>query len=223
VTLASAPMNENVSILAGLRAGEPRAARALWIRFSPLVFRTLRRMIGPGPDAEDLAQDVFMIVLRRVHSLRDPSDLGSFICSIAQFAVRDVFRGRLRHQRLDRHLSEVAHDVVTIDVDGREALLRFTTILARLRPQERMVFALRFIEGMKCNEIAWALGVSLPTVKRRLKRARSWVALVAERDPVLRGYLATSPSGDAAGLRFSGVNVCGSPGRSEACRPRARS
>jgi RNA polymerase sigma-70 factor (ECF subfamily) len=188
-------MNDDVSILTGLRAGEPHAARALWNRLSPLVFRTLRRMIGPDPDAEDLAQDVFMTVLRRAHSLRDPSALGSFICSIAQFAVRDVFRGRLRHQRFDRHLNEVTNDVVTVDVDGREALLRFTTILARLRPQERMVFALRFIEGMKCNEIASALGVSLATVKRRLKRARSSVALVALRDPVLRGYLTTSPNG----------------------------
>jgi RNA polymerase sigma-70 factor (ECF subfamily) len=188
VTVASGPVNEDVSIVRALRAREPHAGRVFWTRFAPLVFRVLHRTIGPDPDNEDLAQDVFLTVLRRVHALRDPSAFGSFVCSVAQFAAREKQRGRFRSRRLGRRLTEVSDGFVTIDVEGREALLRFAAVLTRLRPEARLVFALRRIEGMDLREMASVLGVSLATVKRRLQRARKRLAMMAQREPALRGY-----------------------------------
>jgi len=184
-------MNDNGSMVVALRTGDPQAARALWIRFAPLVFRTLRRIVGAGPDNEDLAQEVFLTVLQHAHKVRDPNALTSFIRSVAAFIARAAVRRRSR--RMDILLREAPRGVVvTTDVDGREALLRFARILVRLPPQERSAFALRFIEGQGFSEMASALGVSLATVKRRVKRARHRITFLAERDPILRRYLTTS-------------------------------
>jgi RNA polymerase sigma-70 factor (ECF subfamily) len=182
-----------ISILTALRAGEPHAARTLWIRFSPLVLRIFNRMVGSGPDNEDLVQDVFLTVFRRVHSLRNPNALGPFIASVARFAARAKRRERLRGRLQRAQLSEASQDlVVTTNVESREGLLRFMTILFRLRPEDRSAFALRTIEGKDLCETASALGVSRATVKRRVLRARNRIALLARRDPVLRAYLTTT-------------------------------
>jgi RNA polymerase sigma-70 factor (ECF subfamily) len=179
-------VTEDLWILTGLRAGEPGAARALWIRFSPLVFRVLRQVVGPSADNEDLAQDVFLTVLKRIHRLREPEALGAFIYSVARFAGRNEHRKRSRYRRLKCRLGEASSRlVVTTDVDGREALLRFATLLVRLNSQERLAFALRFIERRKFPEIASTLGVSLSTAKRRATRARNRIALLVASDPVL--------------------------------------
>jgi len=186
-------MNDDVSIVTALRTGDSRAANALWSRFAPLVFRILRRMVGTGPNNEDLAQEVFVTVLKRLDKLRDPNALGAFVSSVAEFAARDEYMARKRSGRLDRRLGEFLHGpVVTTDADSREALLRFATILVRLRPAERLAFALRVVEGQGFSETASVLGVSTATVKRRVKRARDRITVLAERDPVLRGYLPTS-------------------------------
>jgi RNA polymerase sigma-70 factor (ECF subfamily) len=180
----------DVSLLMALRTGKPDAVRALWMRFSPLVYRILHRLVGPGPDSDDLAQDVFLTMLKRLPSLRDPNALGPFIISIATFTAMSQHRGRMVSRRRERWIREVSHaPIVTNDVEGREGLLRLATILFRLRPHDRSVFALRFIEGRGVGDIASALGVSMATVKRRMRRARIRVAWLAERDPVLCGYI----------------------------------
>jgi RNA polymerase sigma-70 factor (ECF subfamily) len=138
-------------------------------------------------------QDVFLTVFRRVDSLRNPNALGPFIASVARFAAQARRRERLRVRRRDVQLDEVPPGAaVATDIESREGLLRFMTILFRLRPAERSAFALRFIEGKDVCDTASALGVSRATVKRRVLRARNRIALLARRDPVLRGYLTTT-------------------------------
>jgi RNA polymerase sigma-70 factor (ECF subfamily) len=189
VRLAS-KRSRDASLLMALRSGEPGAVHALWTQFSPLVYRILHRMVGRGPDSDDLAQDVFLTVLRRLPSLRDPSSVGPFISSIAMFTARTQYRGRLVSRRRERWIREISHPpFVTNDVEAREGLVRFATIVFHLRPHERSVFALRIIEGKRIEDVASALGVSMATVKRRLKRARDRVASLAELDPVLCGYV----------------------------------
>lgn len=69
--------------------------------------------------------------------------------------------------------------------EGTLALRRTYTLLDRLAPDERIVFALRFIEGMELTEVAVACGTSLATVKRRLARAEGRFLAMARRDPIL--------------------------------------
>jgi len=188
------PLDEDISIVMALRAGEPQAARALWLRFEPLVSQVLRRLVGPGPHVEDLAQDVFMTMFRRVHRLRDPTAVRSFIVSIAKFTARQERRKLwISRQPVGDGLHEPASEPVsTPDVDAREGLLRLAEILAGLRTRERSAFVLRFIEGKGISETASELGVSVATVKRRLTRARSRIVMVARRDPALAPYLAAA-------------------------------
>jgi RNA polymerase sigma-70 factor, ECF subfamily len=173
-----------------LRAEDPRAAIATWDKYAPRIFGIVQRAIGPADDTEDLTQDIFLRVFARVHTLKKPEALGSFILSIA---IR-VIKWQLRRRRVrkflrladDGNLPEVAS--ASADAEARQALRRFYQILDDLPAEERTVFVLRHVEGMDLQEIARAVDRSLATIKRRLSRASAKVNARVLADPALAAY-----------------------------------
>jgi RNA polymerase sigma-70 factor (ECF subfamily) len=79
------------------------------------------------------------------------------------------------------------------DFDGREALRAVYRILERVRPDERIAFTLRHLQGMSLQEIAEACEVSVPTIKRRLSRAQRSFARRAGAEPSLAARLELDP------------------------------
>jgi RNA polymerase sigma-70 factor (ECF subfamily) len=184
--------SEDEDLARALIARNPLAPRTLWRRFSPMVFRMLRRALGPGHDVEDLAQEVFLCVFEKVTALREPKALKAFVISITVLTTRSELR-RLwvrRWTRLSRKGDATSKAVVHLDTDAREALARFYAMLDRINAQDRTLFVLRFMEGLGLLEVAAASGLSLATTKRRLARVWAKVILLVERDPVLSHYVA---------------------------------
>jgi RNA polymerase sigma-70 factor (ECF subfamily) len=181
------------ALLDGLRAGEPWAKAALFERYGPQVQRQLRKLLGPQPSLEvpDLIHDVFVRALAAIHQLRDASALRSWMQAIT---LRTAYRA-LRVQRARRWLrfwEPIEATELPVDaVDGEvlDAYKRTYAVLDRMPAAERIVFALRHIDGMELSPIAVACEVSLATVKRRLAKAEQRFAAAARRDEVLRGWL----------------------------------
>src|SRR4051812_47989767 len=179
--------SEDADLARALIARDPKAPRTLWRRFAPMVFRMLRRALGPGHDVEDLAQEVFLCVFEKVPSLREPKALKAFVISITVLTTRSELR-RLwvrRWIRLSGKGDATTKAVVHLDTDARE-------VLDRISAQDRTLFVLRFMEGLGLLEVAAAAGMSLATTKRRLSRAWAKVILLVERDPVLSQYLSSN-------------------------------
>jgi RNA polymerase sigma-70 factor (ECF subfamily) len=186
-------VREGEALLEGLRAGEPWAKVALFERYGPQVQRQLRKILGPQPSLElpDLIHDVFVRALAAIHQLRDPAAMRSWMQAIT---TRTAYRA-LHVQRARRWLrfwepietTELACD--TVDPDVLDAYARTYAVLDRMPPAERIVFALRHIDGMELSPIAVACEVSLATVKRRLAKAERRFAAAARRDEVLRTWL----------------------------------
>lgn len=183
--------SDDADLARALIARDPQAPRALWRRYAPMVFRMLRRALGPGHDVEDLAQEVFLCVFEKVTTLREPKALKAFVISITVLTTRSELR-RLwvrRWIRLSGKTDPTGKAVVHVDTDAREALGRFYGVLDRINAQDRTLFVLRFMEGLGLLEVAAAAGLSLATTKRRLTRVWSKVRLLVERDPILAEYI----------------------------------
>lgn len=190
---AGATLDEfaDADLARALMARDPQAPRALWRRFAPMVFRVLRRALGPEYDVEDLAQEVFLGVFQKVPALREPKALKAFVRSFAALTARAELR-RLWQRRWVGWTERGAaceEVLVHVDSDGREALGRLSAVLDRINADDRTLFVLRFVEGFDLVEVAAAAGASLATTKRRLARARSKVILFVERDPILSEYI----------------------------------
>ncbi len=183
----SPPLLDNAALVAGLVRGEASAWNELVDRFGPDVERLVGGALGVDSDLADIVQDVFVRVMERIHQLRDPAALRSWIASVAVFAARGHIRRR-RRWRWIRFLApaDIPDVPATTANPENHALLHSTyKLLDTLPENERMAFSLRFISEMELTEVAAACGVSLATIKRRLTRAEAHFLEGARKDPAL--------------------------------------
>lgn len=153
------------------------------------VYRWIRALGGPGIDAEDLTQEVFVVVQRQLGRF-DGVNLAGWLYSIARLTVNDHrrrawFRNiflRSRDIVLDDIESETAGPDERLDCKRREE--RLYALVDRLSPRLRDSFLLFEVAEFSGDEIAKLKGVPVATVRTQLTRARrALVALVAGRAP----------------------------------------
>jgi RNA polymerase sigma-70 factor (ECF subfamily) len=185
----------DAALVAGLRAGRAEAADQLFERYGDYVERLIVRVLGLDAEVPDLINEVFARALERVEQIEDATALKGWLGSIAIFTARTFLRDRRSRRRFlgffaPEELPEVP--VRSAPVECSLALSRTYEVLGTLAPDERIAFALRFIEGMSLGEVAEVMGVSLGTVKRRLSRGQEQFMRSAGRDPLLRELVGNS-------------------------------
>lgn len=172
---------------------------ALYETWSPEIARWIRQLGGPEGEREDLLQDVFLIVHRRLHAF-DGRNLGGWLYQITRHRVRDV-RCRLWFKHLVKHSSlpdDLAEDgsgpAERLETKQRYALVQ--RAFHALPEPERVALALFELDGYSGEELASLQGVSLNTVWSRIRRARGKLTSIvgkvederqrrASRDPAL--------------------------------------
>jgi RNA polymerase sigma-70 factor (ECF subfamily) len=87
----------------------------------------------------------------------------------------------------DDELPEVDAGVAPGEI--QDAMRATYAVLEKLSPDERIAFALRYVDGMELTEVAAACGRSLATIKRVLARAGVRFEAEARRHPVLLAWL----------------------------------
>lgn len=152
-------------------AGDRDAFRLLVEREEVAVFRACLRILGRPHDAEDVAQESFVMAYRSLGSYRGDGPLGGWLMRIA---MRQAFR-RLGQRRdtveLPTELPTRApgFDPLAITLAGeRQREVRLA--VAALREPYREVVALRFFGELSLDEIASVTRRPLNTVKTHLRR-----------------------------------------------------
>jgi RNA polymerase sigma-70 factor, ECF subfamily len=184
--------DEDVLLAQSLIDGHKEAALTAWRRFSPLVYRTLRRMLGPGVDLQDLTQEVFLRFFGKVKELKKRESLRSFVMAIAiRRAQEEIKRRRVRRWFAPLLGDAMMRPATTeMDPEAREAIVHLYETIDRLNVRDRTIYILRFIEGLEQGEISQTMGISVSTVRRRLERLTKRVNSLMNSDPVLSQYLA---------------------------------
>jgi RNA polymerase sigma-70 factor (ECF subfamily) len=141
--------------------------------------------------AVSLLHEVFARALAQIERLDDPSALKAWIAAIAVFTAREHIRRRARGRWLRFFSSEDLPDIPVLEPgeDIRESLRATYEVLDRLRVEDRIAFALRFIDGIELGEVAALCNVSLNTIKRRLARAEKRFFALARQKPELHEWL----------------------------------
>jgi RNA polymerase sigma-70 factor (ECF subfamily) len=178
------------ALIERLRAGDPTALEALLASHEARVYRVARGITGNAADAEEVVQDVFLAVLRRIGDFEGRSALGTWIYRIAANTALNKRRGKRLELEvpLEEHLPAFEDDghrqgdrsYLLADWSRRpdeellaeESRAALQQAIDALPSAYRAVLVLRDVEELSNEEAAAALGESLASVKSRLHRAR---------------------------------------------------
>jgi RNA polymerase sigma-70 factor, ECF subfamily len=137
------------------------------------VWRLLRRLGVEPAQLDDAAQDVFLVVQRKLSSLDPQASVHSWVFAIA-VRVASEYRRRAAHRRtemLDETIADRAPNPARIS-ELQESVQLLHDILGDMDEQKRTVYVLSELEQLSVPEIAGVLGANLNTVYSRLRAAR---------------------------------------------------
>jgi RNA polymerase sigma-70 factor, ECF subfamily len=177
----------------GLTAGDAWALEETWRRFAPMVLLLAKRTLGSQSDAEDIGQEVFYRLFRKVKNLKDPNCLRSFVYAITIRSLKtELHRRKLRGWLFfDQPHALVGRGWRTMDMESRDLVRKFHALLERLPTRERLVFMFRRMESMTVEEVATSMEISESTVKRSIASASSRLSGWIDADPELAAVFNT--------------------------------
>ncbi len=179
-----------LTLVQRLRGGDPAALEILMEHYADRVYRLAHGITGNAADAEEVVQDVFLTLFRKIHTFEGRSALGSWIYRVTTNAALIKRRGRRADREVPLDLpfpaflpdGHRAADPAFLKADWsqtpeadllsketREVLHR---AIDNLPEQYRVVVVLRDVQGLSNEEVAEVVGESVACVKSRLHRAR---------------------------------------------------
>ncbi len=172
-----------------LIAGEEGALNEIYDQFASFVYGLALRVIGDARAAEDVSQDVFVIVWERPDAF-DP-DRGSLRTWLGTLAHRRaVDHVRREEARKRRAIKDAARPETTPDVEEMAMALvtaeRVRSALATLPDDQRRAIQLAYFGGKTYRQVAQVLGIPEGTAKSRLRLGLRRIAGVLETETVRR-------------------------------------
>jgi len=170
-----------------VKTGDHEAFDAIFNRYIGTVYRQAIRLTGNHEEAEEVVQEVFLIVYEKVQTFRGASRFSTWLYRVTANDALSILRHRIKGEELplDDYLPsfrEDGHHQVRPVVDWsneleeqlvsdeRQRLIQ--QALDQLSPVDKAVVVLSDLEGLSDREIGSALGLSVSAVKARLHRSR---------------------------------------------------
>jgi RNA polymerase sigma-70 factor (ECF subfamily) len=160
-----------LNIVQRCQDGEKAAFEELFEIYQPRLKYYVRRLDCSGTNIDDILQDIWLTVFKKIHKLKYAQSFIVWLYRIARNKVYDGFRLKDRFIRLpeDDELPVSGTDEPVFDASDAERLQR---ALNKLKPYHKEVLTLCFIEQMSYQSIADVVGCSIGTVRSRIFYAK---------------------------------------------------
>lgn len=155
--------------LVAARAGQSSAIGALVAAHQRSVYSLALRMLGTRDLAEDLTQDVFMLLSDNLHRIESKEHLALWLRKVTSHRAIDRLRRRSRFATTP--LDEEAQMFSTVDDCDPLFQRQLQLVLSELTAPARAVLLLRYQEDLDPAQIAATLDMPVNTVKSHLKRS----------------------------------------------------
>ncbi len=156
------------------QAGSGVTAQAIFREHAAFVLRVVRRLGVAPRDVEDVAQEVFVIVHRKLDTFTGESSVRTWLFGIASRVASDHRRrAYVRRENLEAEPPSASFDAPqSQELHDRELRKNLDHALDELDDAKRAVFVLYEMEGVPMAEIAESMNCPLPTAYSRLREAR---------------------------------------------------
>lgn len=162
-------------VLVRAAQGDLQAFEEVYKASSGFVYNVALRVVNNKEDAQEVTQEVFLIIYNKLKSFRFESSFKTWAYRItANYAINFAKKtSRTKTVAFDESWGEGASSSeVDKQMDQEHQSLFVEKLLGEITPDQRACVVLRNIEGLSYQEIARALNININTVRSRLKRAR---------------------------------------------------
>ena len=170
---------DDFELIERTRAGDQLAFEELYRRYVRKIYNLAYRMVGGGPEPEELTQEVFLQAYKNLGHFQGKSNFYTWLYRVACNTCLQFLRRRSRNRERISYDELAEVQLVSSDapdpleqVERRELARLLEASLSKLPESQRLVLVLGPIEGHSYEEMAEILGVTVPIIKGRLHRAR---------------------------------------------------
>jgi len=171
----SAP-DDDLDVIEGCKRGDAAACKALYDKYSGKVFGFARRFMRDEQHAEDVTQDVFLRVFRKLDGFRGESRFSTWLFRVTVNSCKNKRRSLERLQRFDPDRFQEGRAEFEgppeRHIDGRLLQRRIDRALERLTEEQRTVLLLKARGELSYREIGDLFGQSENQIRGKLYRAR---------------------------------------------------
>ncbi|MEM8501218.1 MAG: sigma-70 family RNA polymerase sigma factor [Pseudomonadota bacterium] len=170
-----------VNLITEISNGNELALERLYEETVDHIFGIASRILGPGPDAEEVSEDTYLYVWH--NAKRFDAELGhplAWLITLVRSRAIDRYRHQSKHTKVRDALAQEATNI-TVHEEPLALLYstKLHTCIEALPQVQRQILTLAYFRGMSHAEIAQDLSMSLGTVKTHIRRT-----LIALRDEV---------------------------------------
>jgi RNA polymerase sigma-70 factor (ECF subfamily) len=171
-------MGSDEELMQAVQRGDLCSFEQIVLRHQQTAWRVACRFLGDPTEAEDVAQDAFLRILRAASSYRPTAKFQTFLFQVVSRLCLD--RTRKKHpvyvEKLPEAVAEGASPGEVLERIEKDQWVRGA--LDRLPATQRLAVILRYYEELSYQEIAVAMRVSPKAVERLLARARATLSLL---------------------------------------------
>jgi RNA polymerase sigma-70 factor (ECF subfamily) len=146
-------LSEDSTLVGAARAGDRAAFGRLYDRYAPMVHGVLLAKV-PVSEVDDLVQNVFLLALRQLSSLRDAGRFGAWLAAIARNQANDYHRRSVPEDPLKDDAPEIASESRLGGGSQQGPAAEILDAIRALPDAYRETLILRLVEGMTGPEIA---------------------------------------------------------------------
>jgi RNA polymerase sigma-70 factor (family 1) len=170
---------EKEQIIQSLSKGNSSALRQLYDKYAPSVYRFAFSILRNSHDSEEITQMVFIKIWDIRNTLRDDTNLTSFLLTITKNSsynfLKHKYKEKLMFEKLELSLKDKTPELIDhslIEKDLNDILSR---LIEQLPPRRREVFVLSRFSGLSYKEIAAKLEISENTVDTQMRKALQFI------------------------------------------------
>jgi RNA polymerase sigma-70 factor (ECF subfamily) len=172
---------DDAELVTGIRRGSEQAFNLMIDRHQQAVRGFLHRLLGNAADADDIAQETFLVAWQDIHRYHGSATLRSWLCAIAWRKAKGAQRTWLRRRTRETQY----HDDAVLDSATSSSLedgFAVQQALLAVPIEQRAAVVLCLAEGFSHSEAAAALATPLGTVKSHVTRGKALLIRALEGD-----------------------------------------
>lgn len=157
-----------------IKADNMYAFDALYEKYCKRVYKFAYSILKTREEAENMVQEVFLNLWENRHKVEKDSSIKSYMFTITYNSAVSIIRKKARESEFIEYLKSVQkidEEPVDVALEYTELANKLDEIINSLPQRQKEVYLLHKVEGMKYNEIAERLSISVNTIENHMSRA----------------------------------------------------